>query len=439
MTPFEKIQAYSKAVCAQMRWKKAHPIITEEIENHLIDQRNAYIADGADEAAATDKAITQMGDPVTVGAQLDRTHRPKPQWGMLILTAVLLATGLFVRTFFVSSDEQLAPTVISIIVGLGLMTAAYFTDFTIIGKHPTRLYFALMALTVIAIIITPVINGGFYYADYLTLLFPLGFTAIVYATRNKGYRGIILCGFAYLLPAFLAYYIPSASSFLLLTLSSLVILCLAISVKWFNVKVLRGFLLVLTPVAIVLLLIVVLLYGSYQWERIQAMFDPLPYSSSYGYTAVQAKLFISGSSFIGHGIITDAAANLHWLSHSTDFLITYLIFNYGWVSFVVIMGLLLFFIVKGFVLCSRQKSRLALFVSVTVMMTFTIQVIGYVTANLGLQLLLPISLPLISYGNIAAMINLTLIGIMLSMFRTGDIIKDKDINPQSIKKRNYAL
>ena len=94
MTPFEKIQAYSKAVCAQMRWKKAHAVITEEIENHLIDQRNAYMADGADEAAATDKAITQMGDPVTVGAQLDRTHRPKPQWGLMAIAIVFLVSGI---------------------------------------------------------------------------------------------------------------------------------------------------------------------------------------------------------------------------------------------------------------------------------------------------------------------------------------------------------
>jgi len=92
------------------------------------------------------------------------------------------------------------------------------------------------------------------------------------------------------------------------------------------------------------------------------------------------------------------------------------------------MGVLLFFIIKGFILCFKQKSRLGLFVSISIMLTFTMQVIGYVIANLGFQFTAPISLPLISYGKIATIINLSLIGIMLSVFRTGDIVKDKNAN-----------
>lgn len=47
----------------------------------------------------------------------------------------------------------------------------------------------------------------------------------------------------------------------------------------------------------------------------------------------------------------------------------------------------------------------------------------YVVFNLGFQLISPLSLPLISYGNTATVINLGLIGLMLSVFRTGDMVK----------------
>ena len=90
-----------------------------------------------------------------------------------------------------------------------------------------------------------------------------------------------------------------------------------------------------------------------------------------------------------------------------------------------IIGMLSFFIAKGFMRCFKQKSGLALFVSVSVLLTFTMQVIGYAVANLGFQLVSPISLPLISQGNTATVINLILIGIMLSVFRTGDIVRDR--------------
>ena len=56
------------------------------------------------------------------------------------------------------------------------------------------------------------------------------------------------------------------------------------------------------------------------------------------------------------------------------------------------------------------------------------QVIIYVAANLGFQLVAPISLPLISYGKIPqTCINLLQIGLMLSVFRTGNIVRDKSI------------
>ncbi len=116
------------------------------------------------------------------------------------------------------------------------------------------------------------------------------------------------------------------------------------------------------------------------------------------------------------------------LGVETDFILTYLIFRAGWIAFILIMALLLFFIVKGFLLCFKQRSSLGLFVSVTVMLTFTMQVLGYVTANLGFQLFSPIALPLLSYGKIATVINLALIGIMLSVFRTGDAVKDRYAN-----------
>ena len=42
-------------------------------------------------------AVEDMGDPVAVGADLDRLHRPRPQWGMLGLTLALLLVGGWLR------------------------------------------------------------------------------------------------------------------------------------------------------------------------------------------------------------------------------------------------------------------------------------------------------------------------------------------------------
>ena len=85
----DRIDAFVEAVGAEIRWKKARSPLTEEIRTHLLDQRDAYAAQGMAEDAAQAEAVRQMGDPVALGTDLDRIHRPRPQWGLLALALVL--------------------------------------------------------------------------------------------------------------------------------------------------------------------------------------------------------------------------------------------------------------------------------------------------------------------------------------------------------------
>lgn len=88
MSECNTIQAYLDAVAEQIRWKRAKPVVLSELEQHLEDQRDTFAFEGC--ANAEQLAVEEMGDPVSVGAELDRIHRPKPQWGLLALTVLLL-------------------------------------------------------------------------------------------------------------------------------------------------------------------------------------------------------------------------------------------------------------------------------------------------------------------------------------------------------------
>ena len=62
-----RIEDYLHLVTSQIRCKKACPCVEKELENHIMDQMNAYVKEGMDEETALDKAILEMGDPVEVG------------------------------------------------------------------------------------------------------------------------------------------------------------------------------------------------------------------------------------------------------------------------------------------------------------------------------------------------------------------------------------
>ena len=74
----ETIQAYIEAVEEQIRWRRARGVVSLELRRHLEDQRDAFAAEDREDAERL--AVEEMGDPVSVGTELDRLHRPRPQW-----------------------------------------------------------------------------------------------------------------------------------------------------------------------------------------------------------------------------------------------------------------------------------------------------------------------------------------------------------------------
>jgi cell division protein FtsW (lipid II flippase) len=219
------------------------------------------------------------------------------------------------------------------------------------------------------------------------------------------------------------------SSFLLFAVSGLLLVCIAVHKNWFGIERLYGYLFIFTPVFFVFLFASYAMFSKGYIHRLQIAINP-SLDPNAGWKAIVTKTLLENSKFIGRGVmpVEYGMGKFPLPSIDTDFLLTYLIFNVGWIAFFIIAAVLAVFIFIGFIKCFKQKSNLGLFVSVAVLLTFTLQAVGYIITNLGFQLFEPIQLPLISYGNAATVINLALIGFMLSAFRSGDIVRDKTAN-----------
>lgn len=159
MNVSDAFHRYAEKVCEQIRWKKAHPAVAQEIEDHLTDQKNAYLAAGDSESIAEEKALLQMGDPVSVGAALDQTHKPAPQWGIIGLVLLLFVLGgiiqvLLLKTIPTGNDAFAVRSAQALFVFLPLSLAAfvgmYFLDFSFFGKHPYVLLLCLLAVDLAA-------------------------------------------------------------------------------------------------------------------------------------------------------------------------------------------------------------------------------------------------------------------------------------------------
>ena len=145
-----------------------------------------------------------------------------------------------------------------------------------------------------------------------------------------------------------------------------------------------------------------------------------------GYLSTQLKTILSHCVLLGEGaalsetqayLLTDASML------RSDYLLAYLTYHYGWVASGIVVLLLAVFLGLGFRKALKQKSIFGQMVSLTILCTFTAEILLYIPANLGIWLIAPIALPFLSYGVTALLI------VLLSVFRTGEVYRDTAPHP----------
>ena len=249
MRSLDKINEYAASVCQQIRWKKARVRVSDEITNHIVDGRDSYITQGLDEQAATDKAIADTGDSMTIGTQLDRIHRPKPQWAMFAWVAGFLLLGLSF-SLFLFDDANIPRRLLWTAVGIAVMMGAYFMYFTILGKYPRRICLGVGLLMAVMygmrLSIPPVVNMG-HYSQVIILVLPVVLAPIIYVSRNKRYWGLAGSLLAYGLLSLVTLSAPALSGFIHFTIIGACLLIIAVIKNWFGVNRVIGTLSVIIP------------------------------------------------------------------------------------------------------------------------------------------------------------------------------------------------
>jgi len=139
----------------QIRWKRAQNTATIEIENHITEQRDVFVKNGDDFDTATQKAILEMGDAVTISAELDNVHRPKTNWLIIGITSIFIIIG-FVVMVLLHGQGNLTDNIARQIAAVGIVAIVficlYYIDYTILIRFPRIDYFVYSAVTLLIFI-----------------------------------------------------------------------------------------------------------------------------------------------------------------------------------------------------------------------------------------------------------------------------------------------
>lgn len=440
------IAAYLEAVQGQIRWKRARPLLVRELERHLEDQRDDFLKEGKAPDEAERLAVEDMGDPVTVGTELDRVHRPRPQWGLLGLTIALAAIGVVLLVLFRQSYVQ-QMGIMRFLASLGLGTVAmlgmYFFDVSRLVRHARAVYIGTLAMTVLLrAVLYPT-----YYNALMSALYPLIYALWLYSFRGKGWKGFVLVILGGVPLAVSCEVIPSMSSLSVLLLSGLVVTLYAVGRDWFGVGRWKGLASALAIPALLLTWLLSQGYLSSLRGRLQIALHPEQDKLGRGFRGFILQAFWQdvpplrqhGSVGIAvHAgarvrVLTSGGQEMRPIDFSHDFLPASMAAAWGWVPLLVLLaalgGLFLWLLVKGL----RQSYLPGRLVVLAVTLTLGLQTLFSAALNFGF-VLFSASLPLV-VGNFQTVVDMALIGLALSVFRGDSVAREEPGGPLPQRKR----
>ncbi|HEY5993100.1 MAG TPA: rod shape-determining protein RodA [Gallionellaceae bacterium] len=162
----------------------------------------------------------------------------------------------------------------------------------------------------------------------------------------------------------------------------------------------------------------------YQKHRILMLFNPEQDALGKGYHTIQGMIAVGSGGFLGKGYMNGSQTHLDFLpERTTDFIFAVYSEEFGLIGALVLLGLYLFVIARGFVITAEASTYFTRLLAGSITLTF----FTYAFVNMGMVTgILPVvgvPLPLISYGG-TSMLTLALgFGMLTSIHKHKQLVK----------------
>lgn len=425
-------------------------MIADEIEKHIEDQTEAYEAGGFAHDKAVSESIKQMGDPIESGVSLDRIHRPKMEWNMILLVLAITVFGIFLQSVLFANTFHntavlvkfyLSKSIFYTIIGIGIMLGIYFLDYTILGKHPVAFFFLYM-------FVPPFFARNFdsYSVLYaLTTLFIPVYAGVVFHFRQKKLKGFLLCAGFFLLyigtwkTLYSAYSLSySISGLIELTICVFAILTVSILKGWFGGrKVIQLSILWTAPIVFPgsIILDALIFNGkflglvSYQVERIHTIFSfirPIAFLEPQLDWINRLRSLASHYTCLGNGSIPTNTWTSSWsTSLPVDYAVTGMFSYFGVLVSVVVIAVLLCLFAKAFRISMLQRNRLGYLIGIGCSTSLLAKTVLYLASNFGYGLPVSPAMPFLSFGFCSTITTFAMMGLLLSVYRNTELVSEK--------------
>ncbi|MCC1486633.1 FtsW/RodA/SpoVE family cell cycle protein [Bacillus tropicus] len=404
----KKGEHFLREVTNHIKSKEAKDLVATELDFHLKQTKDMWIGKGLSEEVAEDKAVEQMGSPIKLGQELNKLHKPKVDWFLLILLVAAMGLG-FLPVIAFGHADLFMNKVIFVILGVATAIGMMLFDYRKLERLGWLFYtIGILILLMIKYFPTafligePLIKIGFITIDCLMTI-PFFFLAWASFFNNSRLKFIHL----------LMLYVFSLYLFSTMVPTFIYITMVFVMLWWSKLGKKTAWLITILPI---LPFVIRDLFSwsavkEYRMARILGFLNP-----AHDQWYLRLKEAMSSAGWFGtYGNIKSIPAT------HTDFVFASLTYYYGYVLTLILVLILSLFAVRIMNIAYKINDgygKLLLVGGVTLFVFHFIYNIGMI---LGLLPRASISLPFISYGLIPTLFHAFIMGIVLSVYRRKDM------------------
>ncbi|MBK5241733.1 FtsW/RodA/SpoVE family cell cycle protein [Clostridium sp.] len=417
-----KISEYIDYVCSYVKYKAAHKEIKQELSSHIEDIVDEYASSRILQEEAVSKAVERMGDGITLGKQLNIAHKGTPDWITLILTIILVNTGVALmylmqyKSSYQHSDYLFNHSLLYSAIGTIGIVLLYFFDYRKLEKYSQHIFAGMCLLFILFIFIGNPINGSLFISigsfsidiKAISLYVFIFSLSGIFNNYDWNKRMNLIKAFGYLIiPMYLilsvqglAYYGIYFISFIVLALKSKMKIRYAFYIIAFNS----------------ICFILYLFNAPYRIARLLSFLDPFSDPDGAGYLGIQMYKITHTSGIFGNGFSANEKLLKVPEMHS-NFIFNYIVHTFGWLGAAVIITIIISFIYRILHISKYVRDTYGRLLIAGLISIFIVQFATNILMNVNLFPIIGIALPFISYGGSLELINMASVGIIMSVYR----------------------
>ncbi|MFZ5569177.1 MAG: rod shape-determining protein RodA [Thermodesulfobacteriota bacterium] len=349
-------------------------------------------------------------------------------WWLLGLTLLLATVGLTILYSAVTagaSDVQrtlVAKQAISCCIGLGAMIMVFIFNYKELDRWGGVIYLAAVVLLIAVMLHGRNISGARRWLSIGPVMLqpsePMKIAVIVILAKFYSKRANIN-GFTLrelILPMILVMF-----PFLLIVKqpdlgTGMLVLLIAASMTVYVKIERRSLICIIVSCLVMVPMLWSFFLKEYQQERIKTFLNPERDPLGSGYHIIQSKIAIGSGKLVGKGFLKGTQNALSFLpEHHTDFIISVLSEEWGFIGTGFVLVVFLLLIVWGLRIAYGCRDPFGTILSVGVTAMFFWQVFINVGMVMGLMPVVGVPLPLISYGGSSVVTSLIGIGLLMNV------------------------